>query len=524
MKKLTLISVVFALVAAGVVIRQSAGQVNYVPKPVFCAVLSDNPCSMLPGYIGPDPLLKHGFGYSGLFGSKPSNAAGDVQTPFDNMAWQMFIALNWAASQRKNTPAQGLTAKGPRVFQTYRKVSALFGNSPVIATCPPAGIPVFNIGSDGNGKPMPNNEEYFQASTNLPLIDINGNWTLYERRVNDIEASYLLAPNGNSSQTLTTKTGQTNFIQSHPKGASFTPSKAVPLGTPGSIEIKTAWRIIDKKRGDDPTRYYTQQAIVAVPKDLVSGNQQICANVTLGLVGMHIIQRNPVDPKNPELLPQWIWATFEQVDNAPLAKAPCDVSNPSPNTCGPTSWINQPSCGPAAPGPPGSRYSYYSSGGGTQTNVAPVPNSGSSYPWNSTAPYSQGATTPATAMPQATRCWSIYWTTASLNKQWQQKLSNYNTPFQYYMLIGTQWGGNVEQRRDNPLPVNAVPAMLSNITLETYIQNYTGTPSNLPGPGSCVGCHAGAVLVAGNNVSSDFSFLPFLAEPETARSKMKTAR
>ena len=58
---------------------------------------------------------------------------------------------------------------------------------------------------------MPNNEEYFQASTNLPLIDINGNWTIYERRVNDVEAQYLLAPNGQSSQTLTTMAGQTEF-------------------------------------------------------------------------------------------------------------------------------------------------------------------------------------------------------------------------------------------------------------------------------------------------------------------------
>ena len=39
-----------------------------------------------------------------------------------------------------------------------------------------------------------------------------------------------------------------------------------------------------------------QHAILAVPGDLVQNGQEICANVTLGLVGMHIIQRNPVDP------------------------------------------------------------------------------------------------------------------------------------------------------------------------------------------------------------------------------------
>ncbi|HYJ87038.1 MAG TPA: hypothetical protein VEW46_13340 [Pyrinomonadaceae bacterium] len=80
---------------------------------------------------------------------------------------------------------------------------------------------------------MPNNEEYFQASTSLPLVDINGNWTLYERRVNDVEARYLLAPNGKPSQTLTTQAGQNNFIKSNPAGAKFTASSASPLGRNG---------------------------------------------------------------------------------------------------------------------------------------------------------------------------------------------------------------------------------------------------------------------------------------------------
>ena len=66
--------------------------------------------------------------------------------------------------------------------------------------------------------------------------------------------------------------------------------------------------------------------------------------------------------------------------------------------------------------------------------------------------------------------------------------------------------------------------MLSNMTLETYIQNYTGTDSSLPGPGSCVSCHNFATLPADNKTSANFSFLPGLAQPTTARSLMKTAR
>lgn len=92
------------------------------------------------------------------------------------------------------------------------------------------------------------------------------------------------------------------------------------------------------------------------------------------------------------------------------------------------------------------------------------------------------------------------------------------------MLIGTQWGTTVEPREGNPLPDNAVPAMLSNVTMETYIQNYTKAVDQV-GPGSCVGCHSGATLAVGDPApSADFSFLPALAQPATARNKIKTPR
>jgi hypothetical protein len=532
MKKLLLIFAMLVLVATAVVLHQSAAKVQYVPKAQFCANASNQLCSIVPAYIGPDPLLKKGFGYSGLFGPPPASTTSDVQTPFDNMAWQMFVALNWAASAVNQPPAKGLTVSGPRVYQTYRKVSALFGDSPVTAACPnPTNLPVFSIGSDGKGNPAPNNEEYFQASTNLPLIDINGNWTIYERRVNDIEAQYLLAPNGQPSQTLTTQAGQLNFINNNPGGVQFTASSTSPTGANGSIEIKTSWRIINQSAGDNPSRYYIQKAIITVPGDLVSNGKQVCAIVNLGLVGMHIIQRNPMSPPvspdalapiypdNGNLLPQWIWATFEHVDNVPMAQSPCNVANGCAQKA---NWLNHPSCGAAAPNAL-VRYSFYDQKSIAQgTNIAPVP-SAKTFLWNSTSPYAKASTAVATAMPQATRCWSIYPTTTQLNAQWQSALAVVKTPLQNYMLIGTQWGGRVESREGNPLPTDAVPAMLSNTTLETYIQNYTKATS-LGGPGSCVSCHGDfATLAVGNPAPpSDFSFLPGLAQPATARSKIMT--
>jgi hypothetical protein len=93
------------------------------------------------------------------------------------------------------------------------------------------------------------------------------------------------------------------------------------------------------------------------------------------------------------------------------------------------------------------------------------------------------------------------------------------------MLIGTQWGGTVEPAAPpNPVPAKAVPGMLSNTTLETYIQNYTGSLKDGPGPGSCVSCHNFAKLPADKKTSANFSFLPGMARPSTARSQIKTAR
>jgi hypothetical protein len=238
--------------------------------------------------------------------------------------------------------------------------------------------------------------------------------------------------------------------------------------------------------------------------------------VTVGLVGMHIIQKNPFYAANKNLRAQWIWSTFEHVDNAPLAAAPCDPSRPA--AC---ATLNQPSCG-AAQGV-SSNFSYYDAAGPAATNVQPTPSAkGPEFAWSPTQPYGSAYATQtgsggtaAYAGPQATRCWQIFRTTAALNAQWQTALNQVGSVFANYMLISTQWGANIEPTGPSPVPNNAVPQMLSNVTLETYIQN-NASPQGSSGPGSCVSCHNFATLVD-NKTPSDFSFLPGLAAPDTVR-------
>lgn len=71
---------------------------------------------------------------------------------------------------------------------------------------------------------------------------------------------------------------------------------------PNTIEIKTSWRVLSS---NDPA-YYTMTATIAgFPNN----------PVTLGLVGFHLVI-------NTQLHPEFVWATFEHVNNAPNCTNP----------------------------------------------------------------------------------------------------------------------------------------------------------------------------------------------------------
>lgn len=83
---------------------------------------------------------------------------------------------------------------------------------------------------------------------------------------------------------------------------------------PNTIEIKTSWRILSAA---DPA-YYTMTATVAgLPNN----------PVTLGLVGFHLVI-------NTQLHPEFVWATFEHVNNAP------DCTNPQTPPAGGWSFLS----------------------------------------------------------------------------------------------------------------------------------------------------------------------------------------
>ncbi len=492
----------------------------YVPQAQYCAVPGQpmTLCSTIPGNIGPDPALEQKIAYNGIEGSKPTSAQNDVQTPFDNLSWQTFVALNWAKGRESQPPQQGLQGDGPRVWETWPKVSEIFGNGPKRANCNvPAGTRLFEIASDGRGRPVGQNEEYIQAATGDPAIDVSGNWTIYERRLNDIEVAYLRAPQGNANWNLTNLNGQSAFVKVPGNKVDF-PAVGDQNNKTGAIEIKAAWRVLDPaKRVENQKKFYLVSAMLTVAPDLVTQQSPICAQVDMGLVAMHIIQKNPLNPVTQKnLKPEWFWTTFEHVDNAPLAAQPCDPAAPAkcPN-------LNQLTC---AAQPTQAAYSYFNrSCPDCATNQPPIQSAQNpKFAWNQKQPFALSYLTKAQSGggtvvvgTQISRCWNIYSLTDQLNTQWRKQLASVGSVFQNYMLIGTQWGADLTNTPDPSIPPGVVPSFLSNSVVETYLQKSVN-PKDPFSNGSCVTCHRAATLLvtdpSGKTPPSNLSFLPQLAQ------------
>jgi hypothetical protein len=126
-----------------------------------------------------------------------------------------------------------------------------------------------------------------------PLVGQNRYYVRYEIRFNRIAFEHIKRNNLHKKE--------------------FQPSDGqVPAGFPaGSVIVKAAWRIIAEGPDGDP--------VAAADRDFRGRCYWTRARIRIndrwedrrvGLVGLHVIHRTPKRP-------QWIWSSFEQVDNVP---------------------------------------------------------------------------------------------------------------------------------------------------------------------------------------------------------------
>jgi hypothetical protein len=360
----------------------------------------------------------------------PIPGATGTQSPMDYMSWQMFIALNWPASERENGVPDGNLMIGgqsvggyypngmrssPTVWETYKSSSDIF-------------LP-------GAKKPGPFSAktghllfDMTESFTNSPLNDQNGRNVYYEVRLNETEYNYIVA-NG-----LYNKNNQNKPIN-------FPPGNSVTKEV-GSIHVKAAWKILNLDgpgQRDNPERFYVADALVYTP------GRPSAFPAKVGLVGLHIAHKTTGRP-------EWIWSTFEQVDNAP----------------------DQPAAGapiPPPPTPPG-QYNF--------TNAT----------CNATqCPPNQQVAATSNQPVQVLRVTPIPQETQNLNKQFQAALREWNAKnvWQYYQLVSTQWPAEPQNTKIFGGPQ---PTFLANSVLETFFQGPSpANPTSSNPPHSCLDCH-----------------------------------
>ena len=474
-----------ALLIALVSATTAASDEKDYKQNALCVDGSDRLCSTLPADLT---------GLKVVLGYNPNTNAGQpgdavTQINFDYFAWQMFVALNWPADGSGNpskTPI-GQAPDAPRVWESYKTPAEVFPGNTAPGTC-----------GDGGGRLTLNQtsklttNSFIEPFTPYPLIDSAGNFVVYDIRMNDVEANYI------TSNGLQTKKGQQAFGKAWdlPRGKG---------SSPGAIELKTAWRVFaDAKAAKG---FFSIPGRVEVAAANSASGQPLCLDVTLGLVGMHIMQKITTPAQFSDY---WVWATFEHASNAPLAKG----ATPSGINADALSPPEKPLASCPVPGTARGTWSFFDArctdnGKSCMPNDPPAKPASGNYLWQSKPPFAASYLKDGKFGTQAVRCWRVYETANQVSDQFQTALEG--SAWANYRLIGAQWAQGASEGAPSIAPYSA-PFYLTNTTLETYLQiNEIGIKPHLGNaPGSCIACHDFATDSAGNN--SNFSFLAGYAQ------------
>lgn len=436
--------------------------------------------------------------------SIPTNPILIQDADADCFAWQEFIALNWQSQEgERGQPNSSKTAADfgtpsftPTVWQTYKSNTEVFlhnaASPPAWNQPPPPPVCSNQLSSaEIRGRhvlTMVNSttDEFNQESLEQAypfsgpnwLADVNGNPVWYEMKLNEIEFNGVVTGlfyNADAQQCIATG-GSYNAQTQTCTPASPTPQQ-VKLPN-NSMELKAAWRQL--KDSSQYARYLTTNAVI-----VQNGK---CVSATMGLVGLHIIQKTHSQPN-------WIWATFEHVDNAP--------DNASASTAGSGFSFYSPSCKTQPVS------TACAASGGSTTCAANKPPAYTLQKW-----FTSQACPPYPV--QTTRITPVNSLVKQINSLSQQMIANANkqSVFQYYQLIDTVWttspnnpyAAGTQPSSPLPMPHMEPGYSVANTTMETFIQDFSSIPSNQPGS-MCINCHRNASVAGNSQSGSDYSFL-----------------
>jgi hypothetical protein len=417
------------------------------------------PCAETVGTDGPDP--------TGL---------QNLQHGFDFVSWRTFIALNSPADgtnvdierSQPDTPTQWEDMKNfkqlldvmlkpnvkPPVWGKTDEERETEKRRLMPAACAPhyqTGMMVIKMIE----------ETYNQPFKTGPLIDQDGHYALFDILMNKVMFDYI------SRNNLLTKAGQQEQIRSG-LAIDFRSGRnpdANNAGDAGAVMIKVSWKILnaDEIRS---RRFHMVDALVLMPEPHDPNVQPRCLRETLGLVGFHVVHKTVNRP-------QWIWTSFEHVDNVPEQREVDAGSLPH-------------------------LFSFFDRS--CSANRCP-PNQTPPWPWEPDP--DRELQFHGSFNSQITRLTPLTDATVEMNTAFQNLLNG--TVWQNYMLISTQWPSNFGCTQFNtkhtpnaPFPNTdfqkqpdmtcaPAPTFLANSTLETYSQGDVPLASS-----SCIGCHGNA--------------------------------
>jgi len=227
---------------------------------------------------------------------------------FDDYSWRAFLAIVWPAAQGHRGVAdrnKPLDATGPRVFETLKSLWEVF---PEDGSAPVSDFQSYDIPAHNACQVNPQFGDLVLASFSgiddigqagageltAPLAAQNGRYVRYQTLYNQAAFDFIVRNRYYLRGNL-------------PTVPSPRPSRPVMEFPAGSVVIKAAWLDMAGFPAEQVKRYYTRNAWVRQP------GTGTCSRVTVGLVGLHIVQKTPSRP-------QWIWSSYEQIDNVPPSR------------------------------------------------------------------------------------------------------------------------------------------------------------------------------------------------------------
>ena len=368
-------------------------------------------------------------------------------------------------------------------FSSWNFASLVLGRSPAFATWPsseqvfPASGPPqcgaaaslgtglkHRLGKGATPAAVATLGDILQAS-GQPLVDQNARYVQFETRV---DPGLCQAITGCQLYTKSCITAAGTAAYTFPSGVTGSNPQN---STPGVAEVKLAWRVMETCnlpdspkpcKKDDLSQFFWVPNVSVQPYS--PANQGQVSNLTIGLVGFHLVQKTPTHP-------EFIWATWEHIANAPVCKGSNNTQCQDPSA--PSSGLST-----------ASGWSLSNPKASTSYNVAS---------YNPATP----ATQPITQVCRVAPCGNGDQTNiGQLNKAVRAKLGS--NVWANYFLIGTVWGN---PKTFPPTgPSNSVGStQLANTSMETFVQLPTIT---------CFSCHnAGASVNFSSVVDVDFTHL-----------------